>query len=707
MSTELRITPATSATAWGSDIDFNEEETLNIRVIPNSDCAVMPANQHKPRVYDESKSHAESDLTDKLIAEIKIRVKSTATQTKLDTLFGYGYKFKVYYEYGINAATLVVCILDPNKIETYIMGQAAVREVTLMFYETENLGDNNWDTSVKISPIAYIDVDNENIKLGDVHDISKISKVTSELILDPKKLGTIKLKNITVTFNDYDEFFAPTTLRGGYKPFRIWWYPIVSGASIGATSFEIDTMVDGNPPVAEKAVSGDKIIITDGDNSEKRVLTNVVTSGNNQILYFTTPLTNAYASGSMVSTVALVGQKFQLDIKKWYGGTYHSSFTIFKGYIREAFESIGNKAVLKIDSLLGKAVHGDLKINSLSANPTQRIGADGILASTISWTTQTGSGTLSAPTVYSGSQLGRFEITFSDDTNFTVTGPGVNAKAGTTGSNFYDQTDADDSQIQIPAANWGGAPAAGDVVEFYVSVNFDGIIPSTIALSLLEDYGGIDSADTVYFSVQYPSETIAVSFSHPGTIGQALSAVLPHTALGVGDRLDGKVILTRLEYRDSMAEVVPTTRQVRNRELSTGITDFYNEFIIHYAWDPVNETNQNTYIYPEQDSLNPSFKALGKKRSVEIYMPGYYAEADVATWAKRLYAQWCMGIMTYEQYLPSTWVSGIGSPLYQIHCLNPDILHNAFIYKHEFDLLKKAETKLSMYGFKNDILNRW
>ena len=132
-------------------------------------------------------------------------------------------------------------------------------------------------------------------------------------------------------------------------------------------------------------------------------------------------------------------------------------------------------------------------------------------------------------TIYSGANLGQWTFTFSSDRNFTAVGPNTN-KAGSTLSDFYDQTGATDSQIKIPSSFWHGTPAAGDIFQFYVSANFSNASVGEIIQELISDYGGLPAAyhniDTAALSDD--SDKITWSFDSSLTVGEAITLMLPH-----------------------------------------------------------------------------------------------------------------------------------------------------------------------------------
>ena len=99
-------------------------------------------------------------------------------------------------------------------------------------------------------------------------------------------------------------------------------------------------------------------------------------------------------------------------------------------------------------------------------------------------------------TIYTGAMTEKWTITFTSPTAFLATGPGTSSKTGSTASNFFDGTDAADSQIQIPTGFWHGTPAIGDVLEFYICANFSNKTACQIIDELVRSYGGV-SADLI------------------------------------------------------------------------------------------------------------------------------------------------------------------------------------------------------------------
>jgi len=300
-----------------------------------------------------------------------------------------------------------------------------------------------------------------------------------------------------------------------------------------------------------------------------------------------------------------------------------------------------------------------MRLHASSTSPTQRTNTSGSLATSLAWNTGS-SGTCSGVTTYTGAQIGEWVVTFSDNTNFTVNGANCKDKAGTTGANFFDQTDATDSQIQIPSVNWGGTRATDDTLTFYISANFENKTVPEIIYELLGSYAGVsddyidvggtgvtDTSERANYSFNkayyvLSTESISISFDQPITIGEAIITVNAHAMAYLTQMTGGnfRLFLLNPQYQ------FPSYGLDRNEimDIQNYRTEYINEFIINYGWDYTNGEYQYTYTYPPSDNENPSYQYFGKKRTHTIEMPGMYSSTDAETWAKRYYFTWFMGV---------------------------------------------------------------
>lgn len=602
-------------------------------------------------------------------------------------------------------------------------------------------GDNAIQSNVGLQPIVeiIIDPDGINKKVDGYHDIKSMSVISNNVEIDPMNLGEIFLSDMQLVFNDPDEFLSLFSHRETeFRPFRacynvikgfndmsgyywdlalydtIWLEPFLSASSIYERFLYFDI--------------GDRITISDGTNKEtKRILHKRVKTyhvGTNlfqdqQIAV--SKCTNTYAAGDLVSIEPYIGKKVEIKLRlKNYVGT----LTVFTGIIREPFEYQNGQAILKIDNLLADVLNKPIKIKSGSTTPLQITDSSGALTSSIAYSSGAGV-TLADVTIYTGANLGAWTVTFSSATDFVVSGPNCNDKAGDINTDFYDQTDATDSQIKIASADWGGTPAANEVVSFYVSANFENMSVPEIGHDLLSVYGetteidvdsAIDSGSTVYsFNTaynQYSGESISISFSEAGTIGQALNIVTPH-ALCYPTQNHGKIALFALRpfgnYESPPGTGGPvTTVNQRSGLNSHGQGNFYNEIIVNYGYDYTTGAYQFQIVYPEKDSDNKSYHILGTKRPVEINMPGIYSESDALTCAKRYYAMWHMGFMKYS----------IDTDLAMVNCDVGDVLEDPFlavasyppsglVYSVEKHLMNNYKVILKCLVMPHDLYGYW
>ncbi len=559
---------------------------------------------------------------------------------------------------------------------------------------------------------VVIDPEDMNIVLDGFHDLSGISTLVNEVSLDPLDFGKIFLNDLYLQFNYPDELFSgESNTTGQDKPYHSW---AKSCYMKGATTYVSSTAAILRPWAWFGAKAGDRVFFSNGDSKEEIYVNSVQNvlcqemgdypdDYKQQLNY--TGLAESYASTDIVSTKPILGKQVSIRLRLDGLGTSGTQ-EIFRGIIRDSFEWRPGSATLKVDNLFGVLLSKPLVISSASADPTQRINAAGTLASTISWTTKTGTGTLSAPTVYTGARLGKWEITFSNATNFTVTGPNCNAKAGTTGTDFYDQTDATDSQIKIAIANWGGTPAAADVVEFYVCANFNGVYPSVIVKSLLEDYAGISSDyvdSTAFTAVQSGENGVAyISFDTEGTVGEAISSILPHSLLWLSQGWDAKFTIFN-PYAQTTASCTSIAGYSIIGTQSSRLMNYYNEVVVYYGWDYAAGAMQYRAVYPASDTENHSYQIYGEKRTVEIYMPGFYLSEYASDVARKLYEFWSFGVKVMQSTISLYALNANMGQLYAFYLSNTSNVNYGLderygvIFRREMNLVNNFRVTLTGY----------
>lgn len=517
-----------------------------------------------------------------------------------------------------------------------------------------------------VQPIieVVIDPDGRNIKLDGTRDSFSISPIITEINIDPSSYNEIILNDVMIQFNDSQEFFNCLSQRGGFAPIRIFTCQ-VSGSQT-ATSIVVNKT---------GFVAGDLVTFTDGTNSETVKLTSVTDSWpSGETLYFASgSLSNTYTSGDIVSTSPILGSTVRIDLRLKGLGCAGTK-TVFLGVIRQPFVWDKGGVILKVDNYFSQFLQKPLRIKSTSYNPKQRLTNSTNLSDSDTAVTTSGTFDLDQVTVYNEAYVGQWAVTFTDATNFTVTGPNCNAKAGAVGSDFFDQTDATDSQIKIASAAWGGTWDVAETVTFYLSVNFVTHGPglyyysnvAQIVYDLLVSYGEISTdymdvsgAITDYsfaYSWNYwydileslvSASQLYISFDTQMTVGEAINTVLPHQMAYLTQLTDGKLEIFAIRpaafyYEEYATHSNSYLFKLRRDGVSQiGFMDFYNEIIVKYGWDYVNGEYQYTYAYPL--GVNKSSKLYGKTRQLVLEMPAYYSEADAEAIAKRYSAFWAYG----------------------------------------------------------------
>ena len=508
-----------------------------------------------------------------------------------------------------------------------------------------------YQAGMNIQVEVIIDPDGEAYKLDGFHDIKTINPITQELIVDPAGMEQISLYDLQIEFNDPNEFFCPSAgLQVGYTPFR---------SNVGYLKVESTaTQIQIQEPNFFPFRADDYVVITDGNNSEKSVISSVDNGSTYQIVNLSTPLENIYAIGSVVTNDPIYGKQVLVQVRAEGLGVVETQ-TIYRGVTRKPFTWMNGSAILYVDNILAEVLNRNLAYSqsALSASPTDKIDNAGSFVTTIEWTTQTGSGVYGGLIfVKRGAKIGRWSLTFTSSTDYDVIGPGV-VSVGTTGSNF------DDNQLTILALQWSGTPAIGDVLEFNINVNYSTNDSVSIIYDILKDNLSDDElidadslgigTDTNYtFNQAYLlvlSEAISISFNETITIGEALIVVAAHIPAVLFQNAEGKIAIdiVKSDFTLNSTSSDLGDVNVKARDIFIGQTLFYNEFIINYAYSYESGSNQFQYIYPETDSENPSFKVYGVKRSITIDVPGIYTKAMATKIAKRHYLFWAFGRKTY------------------------------------------------------------
>jgi hypothetical protein len=580
--------------------------------------------------------------------------------------------FKVYYKYITDPTAFYLCILDPNHSEKYTSGfEEAEIVTTLKFYETYNFkadGTAYLTNGISVTPEVIIDPDDKNIRLDGDTDIVSISPIIQGIDIEPGRQGIISNNSIYVTICNPDNFtrmYNNSDTTTTWNPFRsisakvkdsaptAGWDHLSVDMYTACTSTNFTMDVGGNTNFKV----GDIVEITNGENTEEKRITSIYDSDEAayypvgestkriflgyQVPYFDSDLIYEYSTNGRIQTWSMTNKKvlvrLRIETEASNGVETVSYYTIFKGIVKEQPQTNKNTATLEIESYSNKIFNQSLLTVSGSTTPLYKCNASGMLAYSGQWTVKTGSGVKSEDSivVYPDAIPGLWEIAFSSATDFTVTGPNCIAKAGSTESDFYDQTDATDSQILIATDGWSGTPASGDIYQFYISINFSDRTVPDIVRSLLVDYGGVtastDEDIDITGDVNYK---YTISFDSQITIGEAISVILSGGIYYLSYTYDGKFRIARIsiwDYWTGLDDYTSITLQkisygsVIRKNITIKRIELINEIIINYAWDYDAGVYQYNYKYPLADTSNKSFVLNDIKKTLQLYLPGKYS----------------------------------------------------------------------------------
>lgn len=596
-----------------------------------------------------------------------------------------------------------------------------------------------------------IDPDGRDIKLDGRHDFKLMNPITEKVNVDPAFIGEIEIPDLKLIFNDSTQFFNPLSTDELYRPFRVAVSAIKTFTS--RTSIELEyhyILNQGNDDMSkQRPYPGDMITITDGVNSNTTIISNVTLDYDGSLglpppidqyaKYYcrlTLPvggLTHDYSAGDIVSITPYVGKKVKVVLKV-EGDS--NDYTMMEGFIKHPLEWKGDEAILTIENLLGTYLRKDLRVKTSSPNPTQWVGADGNFTSSLSWA-EGDTGSDPTITVYEDAFPGKWVVTFSDTTNFTVTGPNCRDKAGDINTDFYDQTDATDSQIKITASTWG-SPSAGDKLTFYVSVNFDSERSAEIIYNLLVTYAGlsVDYLDAVApittihvsvygysfnFTYNLFADELNLSFSDNYKIGEAIIAVQPHTMTYLATNATEFTLFRSRAYVEGSPTAstkvpgVPETgygapsafgNPIENTIKTNGL-QLYNQMIIKYGWDASTNSYTGVFIYPGPGDANPSATLYGRTVAIDIELPGYFDPVVVEKWAKRYYSIWAFDLVSVEQttgYYNALTSANVGDA---INGLDVGLSSTATIVNIEKTVGPQNRVKFNTIVYPYDFLGFW
>lgn len=134
MANSLKIELYNGA-AYATTIYFQEDEFRDLNLIPLIDIEqIQPTGNIYPVLCDIDRINEDASR-DRYQIDITFLIRKIATKTNVDSILGNDYKFKVYYEYLINNATYIECLLDPQFEEIYYYGMSGYNSlIKLSFY---------------------------------------------------------------------------------------------------------------------------------------------------------------------------------------------------------------------------------------------------------------------------------------------------------------------------------------------------------------------------------------------------------------------------------------------------------------------------------------------------------------------------------------------------------------------------------------------
>ena len=124
-----------NGSSYATTIYFQEDELRDLNVIPLIDIdQLQPTGNIYPLLHDLDRINEDASR-DRYRIDITFRIHKRATKTNVDSILANDYKFKIYYEYLINSATNIECLLDPQFEEIFYFGMEAYDHIMkLSFY---------------------------------------------------------------------------------------------------------------------------------------------------------------------------------------------------------------------------------------------------------------------------------------------------------------------------------------------------------------------------------------------------------------------------------------------------------------------------------------------------------------------------------------------------------------------------------------------
>jgi hypothetical protein len=242
-------------------------------------------------------------------------------------------------------------------------------------------------------------------------------------------------------------------------------------------------------------------------------------------------------------------------------------------------------------------------------------------------------------TVGSICPCGKWTITFTSNTAYTITGPGYSSTGSTTSSMVI--TDV----LTIPAAAWSGSMATGDVLTFFTAISWDGENPVTAIYDVLDGLSGLPATfagDSFTVEEDYCDDnsiTLSLSVDRDMDVAQLIEILCLHFNGFFHTDHSGLAQLCSLRARSEITSPPELNEDNLIAEsVSSEVKELINEIIINYAYDYDNQNTTASVTYPANNADNKSYIRNGFKKSVTLTIPGIYSEAKAIELAKAVYA---------------------------------------------------------------------
>jgi hypothetical protein len=242
-------------------------------------------------------------------------------------------------------------------------------------------------------------------------------------------------------------------------------------------------------------------------------------------------------------------------------------------------------------------------------------------------------------TVGSICPCGKWTITFTSNTAYTITGPGYSS-TGSTASSM-----AITNVLTIPAAAWSGSMTTGDVLTFFTAISWESENPVTAIYDVLDGLAGLPATfagDSFGVEEDYCDDnsiTLSLSVDRDMDVAQLIEILCSH--FNGFFSFDNAGLAQVCCFRTRSEITAPEEFNEDNvlaESTSYEVKEIINEIIINYAYDYDNEKTTATLTYPASDAENKSYLRHGFKKSVTLTIPGVYTEAQALFLAKAIYS---------------------------------------------------------------------